>query len=64
MIQVFYPSKKALKESVGKSLNYQETSMFGPEFKSEGKFCVADGSPKRSWFAQVTMENGKIKKVA
>jgi hypothetical protein len=64
MIQVFYPSKKALKESIGKPLNYQETSMFGPEFKPNGKFCVADGSPQRKWFAEVTMEAGKIKKVA
>jgi hypothetical protein len=64
MIQVFYKSKKELKESVGKPLIYQETSMFGEEFKRDGKFCVADGSPKRKWFAQVTMSEGKIAKVA
>ena len=63
-IQVFYATKKALKESVGKSLNYRETSMFGPEFKADGKFPVADGSPKRSWFAEVTMKEGKIAKVS
>jgi hypothetical protein len=63
-IQVFYPSKKVLKESVGKSLNYAETSMFGPEYKANGKFAVADGGPKRAWFAEVTMEDGKIKKVS
>ena len=64
MLQVFYPSKKSLKESVGKSLSYQETSMFGEEFKRDGKFCVADGSPKRKWFAEVTMADGKIAKVS
>lgn len=63
MIQAFYPSKKALKESVGKPLNYRETSMFGPEFKTDGKFCVADGGPARKWFAEVTMKAGLIGKV-
>ena len=64
MIQVFYPSKKVLKECVGQPLNYRETSMFGNEYKADGKFCVADGSPQRKWFAEVTMESGRIKKVA
>jgi hypothetical protein len=64
MIQVHYPSKKALKESIGETLNYNETSMFGPEFKADGKFCVADGSPARKWFAEVTMKDSKIAKVA
>ena len=63
MIQVFYPSKKALKESVGKFLSYEETSVHGPEFKRNGTFAVADGSPKRSWFAEVTMRDSKILKV-
>ena len=64
MIQAHYKSKKALKESVGQSLRYNETSMFGIEYKSDGTFCVADYSPSRKWFAQVTMENDKIKKVS
>lgn len=64
MIQAHYPSKKALKESIGKPLRYNETSMFGVEFKENGSFCVADYSPSRKWFAQVTMENGIIKKVS
>jgi len=38
--------------------------MFGEEFKRDGKFCVADGSPKRKWFAEVTMADGKIAKVS
>ena len=63
MIQAFYASKKELKENIGRRLTYQETSMFGPEFKENGTFCVADGGPKRKWFAEVTMVNGLISKV-
>ena len=60
-----YRTKKALKESVGEELNYVETSMFGPEFKANGKFCVVGPSPyQRKWFAQVTMVDGLIAKVS
>ena len=68
MMLALYPSKKDLKAAIGQSLKYQETSMFGPEYKSDGKFCVA-GRPsitsivKREFFAEVTMEAGLIKKV-
>ncbi len=64
MIQVHYKTKKDLKASIGQSLRYSETSMFGLEFKPDGKFCVADGSPRRSWFAEVTMAGGLISKVS
>ena len=64
MIQAHYASKKQLKESIGAPLRYSETSFFGPEFKANGSFTVADSSPKRKWFALVTMENSLIKKVA
>ena len=38
---------------------------FGPEFKANGTFCVVGPSPyKRKWFAEVTMKDGKIAKVA
>lgn len=63
MMQAVYPSKKALKESIGQPLKYIETSFFGLEFTPNGSFCVADYSPKRKWFAQVTMQDGLIKKV-
>jgi hypothetical protein len=68
MMIVHYPSKKDLKAAVGKSLCYDETSMFGPEYKSSGTFTVA-GRPhmssvvKREFFATVTMENDLIKSV-
>jgi len=66
---VLYESKKALKEAVGKPLRYEETSVFGPEYKADGVLTVA-GRPhmhsivKREFFAQVTMKNGVISKVA
>lgn len=63
MIQVFYKTKKELKEQIGKSLLYKETSFFGPEYKSNGTFAVADGSPQRKWFAQITMKDDLIEKV-
>lgn len=63
MIQAHYVSKKALKESIGKPLRYNETSMFGEEYNPNSHFCVADYSPKRKWFATVYMVDGLIKKV-
>ena len=65
MLGANYKTKKALKENVGKPLRYTETSMFGPEYKDNGKFCVVGPSPyNRKWFAEVTMANGLIKKVS
>jgi hypothetical protein len=59
-----YKTKKALKEAVGQPLRYTETSMFGPEYKADGKFAVVGPTPhERKWFAEVTMEAGLIKKV-
>ncbi len=60
----YYKTKKELKASVGQPLKYGETSMFGPEYKENGKFAVVGPSEyKRVWFASVTMENGLIAKV-
>ena len=59
-----YKAKKDLKAAVGSALRYNETSMFGPEYKSNGKFCVVGPSAyERKWFAEVTMSEGKIAKV-
>ena len=63
MIQAHYSSKKALKESIGKPLKYNETSIFGEEFNPNGHFVVADYSPSRKRFATVYMVNGLINKV-
>lgn len=65
MMAATYPTKKALKASVGESLNYEETSMFGPEYRADGQFAVVGPSPyQRKWFAQVTMVDGLIAKVS
>ena len=64
---VKYPSKKALKESVGNRLRYIETSLFGPEYSDNGMLTVANRPHitglGREFFAQVWMENGTIAKV-
>lgn len=67
MMIVHYASKKDLKAAVGQQLKYSETSMFGPEYKDNGSFCVArrphlQGGGKE-FFAEVTMKDGLIAKV-
>jgi hypothetical protein len=65
MMGASYPTKKALKESVGQRLKFVETSLFGAEYRETGKFCVVGPSPyERKWFAEVTMKEGLIAKVA
>jgi len=60
-----YKTKKELKQAVGQELRYVETSMFGAEYKENGTFCVVGpcAYTKRTWFAEVTMKDGKIAKV-
>lgn len=69
-IFLFYESKKALKESIGKPLDYQETSFFGPEVSDN---CTVTGNNrpsltgrgyKREFMASVTLVNGLITKVS
>ena len=65
MLVATYKTKKSLRESIGKELNYQETSMFGLEFDPDGEFpVVGPGAYERKWYASVIMENGLIKKVS
>ena len=60
----YYPSKKALKECVGKPLRYVETSMFGPEYVDNGTIVVANRPHitglGREFFAEVKMKDGLI----
>ena len=67
MIVFVYPSKKVLKENVGKPLRYRETSIFGPEYRSDGMLTGANRphitGMGREFFATVLMENGLIKAV-
>jgi hypothetical protein len=64
---VNYPSKKVLKENVGKRLRYTETSMFGPEYRDNGYLTVANRphitGQGREFFAEVWMRDGLIEKV-
>lgn len=65
MLVANYKTKKLLKSQVGQSLRYTETSMFGAEYRDNGKFCVVGPSAyERKWYAEVWMKNGKIEKVA
>lgn len=68
MMIALYPSKKVLKENIGKRLKYRETSFFGPEYKSNGSFSVCNrpsitGIKGREFFARVTMKDDLIAKV-
>jgi len=59
-----YKTKKELKESVGKRLNYAEISFFGPEYASNGVFSLVGPSASiRKWYATVTMNDDIIMKV-
>lgn len=67
MIVFNYPSKKVLKEQIGKQLNYIETSIFGAEYVSDGVMVGANRphitGQGREFFAKVTMKNNQIVKV-
>lgn len=64
---VVYPSKKVLKENVGKPLDYVETSIFGDEYRKTGYLTVANRphitGQGREFFAEVWMRDGLIEKV-
>ena len=69
MMIAHYTSKKSLAECIGQRLRYEETSMFGPEFKADGEFCVSNrpsitGIKGREFFATVRMADGLIAKVS
>lgn len=61
MLQANYPTKKALQASVGKPLNYTETSLFGREYQPNGQMNMCD--QKRKWYATVTTKDGVIVRV-
>ena len=67
MLVFVYKSKKELKESIGKPLEYIETSMFGAEYLSDGVLIGANRPHithiGREFFARVTMRDGLIAKV-
>ena len=62
-----YKSKKELKDAIGEKLKYEETSIFGNEYISNGNITGANRphltGMGREFFATVTLENDIIKKV-
>jgi hypothetical protein len=62
-----YPSKKEMKERIGQRLRYQETSIFGAEYRDNGTLTGCNRphmtGHKREFFARVTMKDGLIAKV-
>ena len=67
MLVFNYPSKKELKARIGEPLDYIETSLFGEEYRRDGKLVGANRphitKKGREFFAEVTMRNGLIAKV-
>ena len=62
-----YKTKKELEAAIGERLQYTETSIFGPEYVSDGWVTVARRPHMlgggREWFARVFMADGRIGKV-
>ena len=64
MIAVTYATKKALKGAIGQPLRYVETSLYGTEYKADGKLTfVGPGPYDRKFYGTVTMKDGLIAKV-
>ena len=67
MLVFTYPSKKVLKENIGKPLEYIETSIFGDEYKPNGALVGANRphitNMGREFFARVVLKDGLITKV-
>ena len=59
-----YSSKKELRTFVGTALRYEETSLFGPEYRPNGTLTGSNRPSltghKREFFATVTMRDGLI----
>jgi hypothetical protein len=64
MMLFLYRSKKELKACVGQYLRYEETSMFGPEYKATGSITGANRPSitgmGREFFANVVMRDNRI----
>ena len=64
-----YASKKELKEHIGKPLRYEETSLFGAQYRATGTIYLArrphlcDPPGGREFFAEVVMKDGLILRV-
>ena len=67
MIVFNYPSKKELKNNIGKPLRFIETSIHGNEYLANGILTGANRPhitrQGREFYARVTMRDGLIAKV-
>ena len=63
---VGYKTKKEIKENIGKPLKYIETSAFGFEYTPNGNVTMVGpcAYTRRTWYANITMQNGLIAKVS
>lgn len=71
MVGCRHKTKKDLKACVGQHVQDRgprllETSMFGPEIKENGRFCVVGPDPylNRRWYATVETKDGNIVRVS
>ena len=57
-----YPTKKALRESIGKEFRFIETSFFDAEYHGAGAYTVVGPDPynKRTWYATVTVDKNNV----
>lgn len=60
-IQLYYKTKKDLKNNIGSELDYSETNIFKDEYKENGIVIGCD--VERKWFAKVTIKNNIIERV-
>lgn len=68
MIIFDYPTKKALKAAIGQPLRFRETSVFGPEYRTDGTLTGCNRphitGHKTEFFAEIVMVGGLISKVS
>ena len=60
-IQLYYKTKKELKNNIGSELDYSETNIFKDEYKENGVVIGCDVN--RKWFAKITIKNNIIERV-
>ena len=60
-IQLYYKTKKELKNNIGSELDYSETNIFKDEYKENGVVIGCD--VERKWFAKITIKNNLIERV-
>lgn len=60
-IQLYYKTKKELKNNIGSKLDYSETNIFKDEYKENGIVIGCDVN--RKWFAKITIKNNIIERV-